>query len=176
MPNLCTLASTRGGNLAVLHLDEELRNSVHLIQKEKGFRDYFQKKNGQCFNIKEFNLRPNDPAFDSKLDSVLTDPQLKGIFVSTSKGTSVIACRLEQKGKEGVRLIGYDMLEENLRYLRKGTIDFLINQNPKRQAFLSIGHMANYLVFKKPAPEVELFPLEVITQQNVESYLSSGIH
>jgi LacI family transcriptional regulator len=87
-----------------------------------------------------------------------------------------VAELLEKNGKQKIRLIGYDILDENLKYLRTGTIDFLINQNPKRQAFLSISHLANHLVFKKCAPKQDLFPLEVITQQNLDSYLQSGIH
>jgi LacI family transcriptional regulator len=63
-----------------------------------------------------------------------------------------------------------------MRYLKAGTIDFLINQNPKRQAFLGISHLVNHLMFKKGTIATELFPLEVITQQNVESYISSRIH
>ena len=68
------------------------------------------------------------------------------------------------------------MLEENLHYLRMGIVDFLINQNPKRQALLGISHLVNYLMFKKSAPDTDLFPLEVITQQNIDSYLGSLIH
>ena len=165
-----------GGKLAVLHLDEDIHNSVHLLEKERGFREYFKNKNTLAFEINEFSLRPQSPDFERKLNTLLSDPQLKGIFVSTSKGTSVVASYLEKKGKQKIRLIGYDILEQNLKYLRAGVIDFLINQNPKRQAFQGISHLVNYLMFKKKAPEMELFPLEVITQQNVDSYLNSGIH
>lgn len=172
---LMYLGQQKGGRLAVLHLDEDLHNSVHLLEKERGFREYFDHKNSLHFEIKETSLRPNDAGFEERLRDLLKDPQLRGIFVSTSKGTSVVASYLEKRGKQNTRLIGYDILEENLRYLRAGTIDFLINQNPKRQAFLSIAHLANHLIFKKSAPERDLFPLEVITQQNVDSYLNSGI-
>lgn len=173
---LMYLGQHEGGKLAVLHLDEDAHNSVHLIEKERGFREYFKQKNSLHFIIEETSLNPSEPAFEDNLNEVLKDPDLKGIFVSTSKGTSVVAHCLEKKGKQKIRLIGYDILEENLKYLRKGTIDFLINQNPKRQAALSISHLSNHLIFKKSAPEQDLFPLEVITQQNLESYLNSGIH
>lgn len=173
---LMYLGQHEGGTLAVLHLDEDLRNSVHLIQKEKGFREYFRNKNTLSFDIREVSLKPADPGFEERLNEILDHPQLKGIFVSTSKGTAVIASFLEKAGKQKIRLIGYDILDENLKYLRAGTIDFLINQNPKGQAFLGVSHLANHLVFKKPAPELDLFPLEVITQQNLDSYLNSGIH
>ena len=173
---LMFLGQHEGGRLAVLHLDEDIHNSVHLLEKERGFREYFKQRNNLSFDIKELSLRPNEPGFEENIRCLLNDPLLKGIFVSTSKGTSVVAALLEKNGKHNIRLIGYDILDDNLKYLRKGTIDFLINQNPKRQAFLSISHLANHLIFKKDAPERDLFPLEVITQQNLDSYLQSGIH
>jgi LacI family transcriptional regulator len=64
---------------------------------------------------------------------ILRNDSLKGIFVSTSKGTAVAASFVEGHGKNDVRVIGYDILQDNLKYLRSGAIDFLINQNPKRQ-------------------------------------------
>lgn len=173
---LMYLGQHEGGKLAVLHLDEDLRNSVHLIQKEKGFREYFRDRNSCRFDIREISLQPDHPSLEERLTEIVEDRQLKGIFVSTSKGTAVVASFLERTGKQNIRLIGYDILDENLKYLRAGTIDFLINQNPKRQAFLGVSHLANHLVFKKQAPELDLFPLEVITQQNLDSYLKSGIH
>lgn len=173
---LMYLGQHEGGNLAVLHLDEDLRNSVHLLEKEKGFRAFFNDRYQPRFEILEYSLHPNEPGFKDNLKKLLDDPALKGIFVSTSKGTSVVASQLENAGKEHLRLIGYDIIDENLRYLRRGTINFLINQNPKRQAFLAISHLANHLVFKKDAPELDLFPLEVITQQNVDSYLKWEMH
>lgn len=173
---LMYLGQHAGGRLAVLHLDEDLHNSVHLLEKERGFREYFTQRNTLHFDIREVSLRPNEPGFEESLTELLNDPELKGIFVSTSKGTSTVAAMLEKNRKQNIRLIGYDILDNNLKYLRNGTIDFLINQNPKRQAFLSISHLANHLVFKKDAPDRDLFPLEVITQQNLDSYLNSGIH
>lgn len=173
---LMYLGQHEGGVLAVLHLDEDIDNSLHLLDKERGFREYFAKKNTLSFQIKKFSLSPHEPDFESKLATVVNDPLLRGIFVSTSKGTSVVASHLGRKQKQSIRLIGYDIIEENLKHLRAGTIDFLINQNPKRQAFLSASHLANYLLFKKDAPAMDLFPLEVITQQNVDSYLNSLIH
>ena len=172
---LMYLGQPEGGKLAVLHLDEDIQNSVHLLEKERGFREYFQNKKSPTFQIREFSLKPNEAGFEVNLGNLLNDPQLRGVFVSTSKGTSVVASYLEKVNRK-VRLIGYDILEDNLKYLRSGTIDFLINQNPKRQAFLGISHLANHLVFKKEAPVRDLFPLEVITQQNLDSYLNSEMH
>lgn len=164
------------GTFAVLHIDEDIHDSLHLLEKEKGFREYFSSNGKAKYDIVAFNINPNDSSFEQQLSALINNEKLKGIFVSTSKGVGVAANFLEKHGKKHIRLIGYDLLDENLRHLKAGTIDFLIHQNPKRQAFLSISHLVNHLMFKKSSPQQELFPLEVITEQNLGSYLNSGLH
>jgi LacI family transcriptional regulator len=161
---------------AVLHIDEDIHDSIHLSEKEKGFRDFFTEKNKTGFKIIDFSLNPKAETFRGQLKNLLVDPAVKGVFVSTSKGTSVAATLIKEFGKRDIRLIGYDLLVDNLKYLREGVIDFLINQNPKRQVNLGISHLINHLMFKRNPPEQDLFPLEVITPENVDSYLGSGIH
>jgi LacI family transcriptional regulator len=173
---LMNIGQQEPGTFAVLHIDEDIHDSIHLSEKEKGFRDFFVERNKTGFNIVDFTLNPKEPTFKNQLKDLLANNALKGIFVSTSKGTAVTAAMLKEFGKEKIRLIGYDLLEENLEYLRSGVIDFLINQNPKRQVNLGISHLINHLMFKRNVPERDLFPLEVITTENVDSYLGSGIH
>lgn len=164
------------GTFAVLHIDEDVQDSVHLLEKERGFRSHLDENSKSQYEIVTFSISPNSPTFNEQMTKLIASESLKGIFVSTSKGTAVAASFLEQHGKNEIRLIGYDILIENLKYLRSGVIDFLINQNPKRQAHLGISHLVNHLMFKKNTPGTDLFPLEIITQQNVDSYLGSGIH
>ena len=164
------------GILAVLHLNEDLGNSVHLAEKERGFRQYFQ-GNSNKYEIKTLNLySPSNGTLEDQVTGLLDKCSLKGIFVSTSKATFLIASILEKYKKARVKLIGYDMLEENIRFMQKGVISFLINQNPKRQAFLGVNHLVSHLILKKPAPAKELLPLEIISPENIASYLNSDIH
>jgi LacI family transcriptional regulator len=173
---LMNIGQKEPGTFAVLHIDEDIHDSVHLLEKEKGFRDFFTERNKAGFKIIDFILNPKDESFKGKLRDLFSDAGLKGVFVSTSKGTSVAASLLKEYGKRDIRLIGYDLLEDNMKYLKEGYIDFLINQNPKRQVTLGISHLINHLMFKRNAPSTDLFPLEVITIENLNSYLGSGIH
>lgn len=180
---LTYLNQFEGGKLAVLHLFEDIHNSRHLSEKERGFREFFRnlkklESNGKRINfeINQFSLTPVESNFRKKLTDILNDKKLRGIFVSSSKGTSIVASFLARHGKNGIRLVGYDMLDENLKYLRAGVIDFLINQNPKYQASRGIRHLVNHVLFKKHVPPTDLFPLEIITPLNVDSYLTSEIH
>ena len=164
------------GVLAVLHINEDLGNSVHLAEKERGFREYFQSRDNR-YEIKTLNLyNPSEATLEQQVIRLLDDTSFNGIFVSTSKGTFLIASILDQHQKPGIKLVGYDMLEENIRFMQKGIISFLINQNPKRQAFLGVNHLVNHLILKKTAPPKELLPLEIISPENMHSYLTSGTH
>jgi LacI family transcriptional regulator len=166
-----------GGTLVVLHINEDLDNSIHLAEKERGFREYFEGKVEDKYKIETLNI--TDPAHEvdeNQLKSFLNNEDIKGVFVSTSKGTYLIAAFLERHDKSEIKLIGYDLLQENIKYLKKGYIDFLIHQNPRQQALMGISHLVGNLVLKRVPPAEELLPLEIISKENLESYLHSETH
>ena len=160
------------GTYAILHIYDDIQNSVHLSEKEKGFKKYFSNNgHNKCKVVSmDLNLR-HERTLEKELDQLLNITDLKGILVTTSKGASIVSKLLEKHGKNGIRLVAYDLLEQNILYLKKGIIDFLINQNSKRQAFTGITQIANHLVFKKEVGPVYHFPLEIITRGNLKSYL-----
>jgi LacI family transcriptional regulator len=173
---LMSIGSDAPEEILILHIGEDIEDSIYLMEKEKGFRQYYEKNIRHDVNIHSINLDENERSLKRDIEALVKSKNTTGIFVSTSKPVSVVAQVLQNSSRTDIRLIGYDMLEENLNFLKNGWISFLINQNPKRQVFQGISHMANHLLFKKEVPCTELFPLEVITQQNVNSYITSGIH
>jgi LacI family transcriptional regulator len=165
------------GTYAILHIYDDVHNSAHLSEKEKGFNDYFRSLKSAANQVISLDLNlTHEPTLEKELNDLLSIPDLKGILVTTSKGASIVSKLLEKHGKNGIRLVAYDLLKENLGYLNMGIIDFLINQNSRRQGFMGISQLADFLVFKKEALSTYLFPLEIITRQNLNSYLTSGAH
>jgi LacI family transcriptional regulator len=157
---------------AILHIYDDIHNSAHLAEKERGFRDYFLELNDNRINILSVDLNlEHEITLVKELNELLSNPQLKGLLVTTSKGASVVSNILDKNGKHGLKLVAYDLLKENIMYLKKGTIDFIINQNSKRQAAVGISQLVNHLLFKKEIISTHLFPLEIITSQNLNSYL-----
>ena len=69
-------------------------------------------------------------------------------------------------------IVGYDLIDENVSHLRKGDVTFLINQNPYKMAYQGIVYLVDHLIFKKEISSVDLLPLDVVTKENVDSYLS----
>lgn len=169
---LICLGQTGAGRFGVLHVDEDLNDSIHLVQKEKGFRDFIAGFYPFRHTVESLNRTSStDSSFRKKLIQLLSQPDLKGIFVSSSRGTETAASILKSQDKGNIRLVGYDLLKKNIAYLKEGVIDFLIHQNPQQQAVEGINCLANHLIFKRVAKRVNLFPLEVITSQNLESYI-----
>lgn len=164
------------GTFAILHIYDNVQNSIHLSEKEKGFCDYFKDLNHQKNSVISLDLNTtHEPTLEKELREIFSKKDLKGILVTTSRGASVVSSLLTKHGKKDIRLVAYDLLKENRHYLKKGVIDFLINQNSKRQAALGISQLANHLLFQKKIQPTYLFPLEIISRQNLESYLE-GLH
>jgi LacI family transcriptional regulator len=159
------------GTYAILHIYDDIHNSLHLSEKEKGFKNYFKHVKSQKCNVLSVDLNlKHEPTLEKELNQLLNVADLKGILVTTSKGASIVSKMLEEHGKNGIRMVAYDLLEQNVFYLKKGIIDFLINQNSRRQAFTGITQLANHLVFKKELASHYHFPLEIIVRSNLNSH------
>ncbi|MGV3599648.1 MAG: substrate-binding domain-containing protein [Dyadobacter fermentans] len=162
-------------SILIAHIDEKIDNAAHLLKKEEGLRDYFS-QHGNAFGITTIELDSADPEnFSHKLgDSLNEVSDLRHIFVTTSKA-HLVAAELERKQLDNIRIIGYDLVPANLHYLEKGSIGFLINQNPERQGYLGIRQLADFLVFRKAVSKTKFLPLDIITLENLRYYLEEDV-
>ncbi len=162
-PEACTIL--------IAHFDEEFANAAHLEKKEQGFRDYFaQNQLPQYTLIKAALNSSNENSFSAQMDSLFENtPSLKGVFVSTSKAYK-LAAYLALRKLPTVKVVGYDLLAENLQYLETNYISFLINQNPRRQGYWGLNVLADYLIFKKDVPPIKYLPLDVVTKENASYF------
>lgn len=158
----------------VLNLDRVTASAQHLIDKEQGIRDFFSDKFGSRTKVVKYEFADFDEP--ARLRAFLEDklrafPKLKGIFVTNSRSYKI----LDSFGKDfpkDLRIVGFDLLEPNLKYLRENRITFLINQNPVQQGYQGIINLANYLVLKKEVDPVQYLPLDIVVTENVQYYLN----
>lgn len=161
------------GTYAVVHIDEEVANSTHLIKKEQGFIDYFennQKKGVKIVGL-EINNWTDENIYYPLLDDLISRcADFKGFFVTNSR-SFVIGEYLKERNENGKHIVGYDLLSKNLSLLDEGLIDFLINQNPQGQGYWGIRLMVDHLVFKKRIEPIKYLPLDIVTKENVQYYI-----
>ena len=157
------------GDLAIVHIDEQYKNAVHMQEKEKGFKSYFEDVGDYEGEILKCKVKHGET--EEKLSHFLSkNPNLKGIFVTNSKAFHV-ARILQKKSKSNIKLVGYDLLTANVTHLKNGIIDFLIHQNPRQQAYLGMKLLIEHLVFEKQIPEQFLLPIDIINSENVTPFL-----
>ncbi|MEO1517700.1 MAG: LacI family DNA-binding transcriptional regulator [Bacteroidota bacterium] len=164
---------TDGQMVCILNLEVGTKAAHHLLDKEKGFRSYFANGGNKEVDIlrKDFEAF-NDPAKLSEFLQNLTTshPRLSGIFVTNSRAHKVINCLPEASAGE-IKIVGFDLIESNLRYLQEDKINFLINQNPVEQGYLGIINLFKHLVLKEEVERTQYLPLDIIVKENVEYYL-----
>ncbi|MGF1636489.1 MAG: substrate-binding domain-containing protein [Cyclobacteriaceae bacterium] len=170
--HLLALGLPKGGRIVLAHIDEDIENSTHLIKKEKGFKDFFEKYNGK-YKIDVMLFNSGDQlSFDQQMQALCAQSALAGIFVTTSKAYK-IANYLKLHEKKDIMLVGYDLLEENLDLLQDQYIHFLINQNSHGQGYWGIAALAEFLLFKRKPAAVRYLPLDIITRENASYYIHS---
>ncbi len=158
----------------VLHLEEAEKsaNATHIYQKEAGFYAYFEDFKHQPKIIKRaFKEGKSKDTLEQFLKGVIKEvPDPTGIFISTSKAYLLI----EHIGHllTNSTIIGFDLLPQNIAYLKTGKINYLINQNPSKQGFLAITNLIDCLLLKKAVPPIQYLPLDIIVKENVDYYLT----
>lgn len=162
--NLIHLTKKSEGPILIIHIDEDISNAIHMQEKEQGFRGYFENSKQVISTV----ILDSNPLEVEKLISDVKDKGVVGVFVTTSKAYT-IAEKLKQDISQCV-VIGYDLLEENIDYLKSSTIDFLINQNPQIQSNYGINYLIDNLLFKKQVPKNKFLPISIVSKENLESY------
>lgn len=156
------------GTTAIINIGRDRENTHHIRERENGFKAY-SLKNSPDMSFELLNFPSED--INNKTNSMINIPgtEISGIFATSA--AHIIADHLEHKGVKHITLIGYDLTRDNISFLEKGIIDFLICQKPVEQAFRGIYALFHHIVFKKQIRKNNFMPLDIITRENVNDYL-----
>lgn len=160
------------GDLLILHMVKGYENAVALKRMETGFRDYFQDKSEQKRNILELTINSTDKEtiFRELTKFYLKHQNIKGVFVSNSKAFMVSDFHLNHE--LNIRVVGYDLVEENIQQLKRGGIDYIISQSPLQQGSKAVQSLFDLFVYKNVPPKTQHVPLDIIIRENVDFYLN----
>lgn len=159
--------------VAVLNLDKEIVRARHLLEKERGFRDYFLQHpdwKGEILRL-DFEGFEHPAYLKAFLEQAFAEnPGLRGLFVTNSRSYRVLDAMGPQT-PPGLRIVGFDLLPPNLRYLKEERIAFLINQNPVQQGHQAVMAIVDYLIFRKKVERVQYLPLDIVVAENASYYI-----
>lgn len=155
--------------ILVVNISKELDNHHHLLRKEEGFRTYFQ-ENNKNYQVLKVDIRDTDYlSVKKELTKALSKNDVKAFFVTNSRVFSVAHYLEEAEIKDKI-VVGFDFLTENIEYLKKSTIDFLICQKPQEQGYRGIMTLYNTIVHSADVESTYFMPIDIITKENYLFY------
>jgi LacI family transcriptional regulator len=157
--------------ILVVNISKQIANHRHILKRNKGFEKYYLDHPEMKVRIHTLNVENTSQEFiNQTLDSAFRKLRnINGIFVPSSRVFKVATCLNKKKIK--IRLIGYDLIEENIPFLENGTIDFLISQKPVEQGYNGIMALLSHIVLKKECKKNIYLPIDIITKENLNYYL-----
>jgi LacI family transcriptional regulator len=152
-------------NVLILIINQNVESTSRtnvFLQRIKGFYAFFKEKEGlPKFNFTEISIK-----YD--IEKQLTTKIFNGIdcvFIPNSR-VYIVARFIKENNLKGIRVVGYELLKQNLEYLNNGIIDFLIHQKPEEQGYMGINHLYKKSVLKEPVENLQYIPLEIIVKEN----------
>ena len=156
------------GNFAVITVQPR---DYHINQRAAGFKAYFQSRGDVSITSYHLPDAEEFTAFDKLCTQILEESkQLNGLFVPNCSVHFFAAAMREHLKRDDVKIIGYDLIRQNAELLARGWIDFLINQQPYQQGYLSVQTAFRATMLKEATPEKILLPIEIIAKENLQSF------
>ncbi len=115
------------------------------------------------------NPESNKEAFDILFEK---HPDIGGIVVFNSRAY-IMANYLKSRKIRGIKMVGYGLIEPNIKALREDYITFLLSERPNRQGYLGIKCILEYLLFGKQGGVINYTPVDILIRENIDYYLSS---
>ena len=144
--------------------------------REVGFRHYM----GEFFPdvvIHEVDLPMEEERkqYSSMLEEFFTSHQDVNHCITLNSKAHIVGEFLLTNGYKGIQIMGYDMVEKNVRCVKNGSISFLIAQHAYMQGFYSIDTLVKAIVLKHKVRAVNYMPIELLSKENIDFYHRESI-
>ncbi len=148
-----------------------LPQDFHIDERIRGFQQFFKNRKSIQLKIYDADLHGEPDRFLDLVDQIREENcDLSGIFVSNAL-TFLVARALEIRNfKEKIHVIGYDLIKENIDYLKSNYIDFIISQQSEQQGYQGVYALFRSVVLNESVPDKMMMPIDIITRENVDYY------
>ena len=137
---------------------------------DAGFKSYINEQINRPLFIHHLDIYVDKDDIDKTLDKFFNkNKNIGGIVVYNSRA-HYIADYLERREMHNTKIIGFDLLDNNVKFLKKGYIDFLISQQPELQCYYAITALVKHLVLGETIKKINYIPIDVLVKENVDYY------
>ena len=155
-------------DILIASISSKEDNHIQFSAREEGFRSFFAGSGRKIYTYE--NKTGGEGDIETEIVTLLKNKRsIRGIFATN--GINKIAAVINGLRKKDFRLIGYDLIDENIFYLELGIIDFLVSQQPDKQAYNGIRLFYEYLILKQKIQKSYYMPLDIVMKANLKYYL-----
>lgn len=163
---LIHLFSKKLTEVVIIREDED---TYQMMNKEKGFRDYFDMNKSdviiRTIPVNSMNIQLSKEWKRERLQSSNAIYVANGIL-------GEIAEYLDEVQNNKI-LVGHDMSKKINKYIQKGVISSTICQDPKSQAMITVKNVFEHLQLgKKDEGKETIIKLEIVTRANAKYYIN----
>ena len=137
-----------------------------LLKRIEGFKQYFKSaENPPVINEVTITIRSHQKSIP-ELQEILSQGY-QAVFVPNSRSYLV-----SENTPTKINMIGYDLIDQNVKLLSEGGIDFVISQQPERQGYMAVMRLFNKLIGKTNSTIQYHLPIDILMKENVENYIN----
>lgn len=170
---LISFGIPENGTILILNLTKGSTNAKHLQEKVAGFKTYFKNNKSIKILVEEFEDFSNKRKLKSYLNNIKKKhPNLSGIFFTNSRAYVAIDV-LEEDFLNKIKIVGFDLINQNIEHLQNNKINFIINQNPFQQGYLGIINLYRHLLLKESVEKTQHLSLDIVVKENIQCYVNN---
>jgi LacI family transcriptional regulator len=157
------------GNISIISIKNNDNYNKTFQKRINGFKDYFLEREVlRKIIIREFDIHEHSRDWKEILRNACSLKDIAGIYVPSSK-VHFVAEVIDDLRLQ-IKLVGNDLIDRNMFYLKKDLINYVICQRPEIQGYLALDTFYKLFVFKQAITKEKYLPLDIITQENLDFY------
>ena len=145
--------------------------STQVQKREEGFRDYLANTPFKG-KIHLLHVHADDKEENKRLLNTFFEkyPQVRIGIIFNSRAHFLGDYLSSERPDYPFKLLGYDVIEPNVRYLENGLITHLIAQRPEVQGYHCIKALFRHLILKEKIEPVNYMPIDILVKENIQYY------
>ncbi len=155
-----------------INLSSNLNQMYALLARESGFMNYFAEKmlmDVYQFLAYDIEDKGDQKSLDRQLEEMISGGIPQAIYVTGSRVHKIAGSLKKMDLPEKPVLIGHDLIQANVERVRDETIDFLIEEEARRQGYLAVESMIRSVVHKERIEKKQLMNMMIYTVENLPS-------
>lgn len=143
---------------------------IQMQRRMEGFANYLSEEHDKVITYDVILSKEHPDKNKETLDAFFEQHPNVRLGIVFNSRVYDIGNYLKQSGRSLKNLVGYDLLEKNVKLLESLQVKYLIGQRPALQGYYGVKTLCDKVVFKKEIVPIKYMPIDVLMKENIKYY------